>query len=417
MYDLLKGLRIVEGASFIAAPSCCLHLLQLGAEVIRFDAIGGGPDFRRWPLSEGGASFYWEGLNKGKKSIALDLSRPEGRELAQRIATAPGDNAGLFVTNFPVDGFLSHARLAARRPDLITVRVMGWPDGTTAVDYTINAAIGLPAMTGPTDRSDPVNHVLPAWDLLTGATAAYALLAAERHRRLTGHGQEVRVPLGDVAMAAIGHLGQIGEVTVSGNDRPRMGNELFGAFGRDFLTRDGQRVMLVAVSPRQWSGLLKALGIAAAVAALEQELGVTFAHDEGVRFQHRRRLYPLVEAAVAQRPLAALAQDFDANDVCWSPYRTVKQALAADPRLTTQNPVFAEVDHASGHRYLTPGAAASFMGTERQAPTRAPRLGEHTDQVLAEVLGLSCGEIARLHDQGLVAGAGAGRRGGQATAP
>src|SRR5215211_4854214 len=209
MYDLLKGLRIIEGASFVAAPSCCLHLLQLGAEVIRFDAIGGGPDFYRWPRAENGASFYWEGLNKGKKSIALDLRRPEGRELALRLATAPGENAGLFVTNYPADGFLAHERLAALRPDMITVRVMGWPDGTTAVDYTINCAIGLPAMTGPADSVEPVNHVLPAWDLLTGASAAYALLAAERFRRASGSGQEIRVPLGDVAMATLGHLGQI----------------------------------------------------------------------------------------------------------------------------------------------------------------------------------------------------------------
>ena len=83
MYDLLKGLRVVEGAAFVAGPSCALYLAQMGAEVIRFDAIGGGPDFRRWPLSAGGDSYYWEGLNKAKKSIAIDLSRPEGRELAQ----------------------------------------------------------------------------------------------------------------------------------------------------------------------------------------------------------------------------------------------------------------------------------------------------------------------------------------------
>src|SRR5262245_6992759 len=281
MYELLKGLRIVEGASFIAAPSCGLHLLQLGAEVIRFDAIGGGPDYHRWPQSEGGASFYWEGLNKGKKSIALDLSRPEGRELAVRLATAPGENAGIFLTNFPAAGFLAHERLAALRADMITVRVMGWADGSTAVDYTVNAAIGIPAMTGPIDRAEPVNHVLPAWDLLTGASAAYSLLAAERYRRQTGQGQEVRLPLGDIAMATLGHLGQVAEVLASGADRPRMGNELFGSFGRDFLTRDGRRVMLVAITPRQWSGLAKALGLEQPVTALERELGVSFARDDG----------------------------------------------------------------------------------------------------------------------------------------
>src|SRR5262245_3911861 len=103
MYQLLKGLRVVEGASFIAAPSGALHLLRLGAEVIRFDMIGGGPDFRRWPKAPEGASLYWESLNRGKKSVALDLTKPEGRELAQRLATAPdatgGPSGGIFLTN------------------------------------------------------------------------------------------------------------------------------------------------------------------------------------------------------------------------------------------------------------------------------------------------------------------------------
>src|SRR6187402_2136784 len=107
MYDLLKGLRVVEGSAFVAAPTCGLYLAQMGAEVIRIDNIGGGPDFRRWPLSKAGDSLYWEGLNKSKKSVAIDLSRPEGRELMQAIACAPGDGAGLFVTNFPAEGFLS----------------------------------------------------------------------------------------------------------------------------------------------------------------------------------------------------------------------------------------------------------------------------------------------------------------------
>jgi 2-methylfumaryl-CoA isomerase len=405
MYDLLKGLRIVEGASFIAAPSCGLHLLQMGAEVIRFDAIGGGPDFHRWPRAQGGASLYWEGLNKGKKSIALDLSRPEGRELAVRLITAPGEDAGIFLTNYPAEGFLAHPRLAALRPDLITVRVMGWADGTPAVDYTINAAIGIPAMTGPATSTEPVNHVLPAWDLLAGASAAYALLAAERFRRTIGQGQEVRLPLSDIAMATLGHLGQVAEVATTGADRPRMGNELFGAFGRDFATRDGERLMIVAISQRQWTGLLKSLGIAAAVARLEAQLGVSFAQDEGVRFAHRQRLFPLVEAALATRGAAEIGPVFDQNGVCWGPYRTVKQAVESDPRLASANPVFAEVAHPSGHRYLTPGSAVTFTGAERATPPTAPRLGEHTDEILARVLGLPEHAIGHLHDQKLVAGA------------
>jgi len=125
MYELLQGLRIVEHASFIAAPSCGLYLRQLGAEVIRIDLIQGGPDQGRWPLSPEGSNFYWEGLNKGKKSIAIDMSCHEGRELAAQIITASGKYGGVFVTNSPPDGFLSHAQLTARRADLISVRVIG----------------------------------------------------------------------------------------------------------------------------------------------------------------------------------------------------------------------------------------------------------------------------------------------------
>jgi 2-methylfumaryl-CoA isomerase len=406
MYDLLNGMRVVEASAFVAGPSCGLHLAQLGAEVIRIDQIGGGPDFRRWPLDpDSGASLYWEGLNKSKKSVALDLGRPEGRELAQRIATAPGDNAGMFVTNFPVAGFLSYDKLRALRGDLICVRVMGWPDGRPALDYTVNAAIGVPAMTGPPEHDGPVNHVFPAWDFLTGALAAFSLLAAERNRRETGQGREIRLPLSDVALGSLGALGQIAEAVALGQDRPRYGNAIYGAFGRDFATADGERLMVVAITPRQWTGLVKVLGLEVEVAALEHERGVSFAKDEGIRFDHSDVLMPLIERAVKQRRSADLGEAFEANAVCWSQYRTLKAALAEDAYFGAGNPVLSTLDHVSGRRY----PAAGFVGTSptevRKPPTPAHRLGADTDEVLAEVLGLDGAEIARLHDAGLVANA------------
>ena len=400
MYRILSGMRVVEAASFVAAPSCGLYLAQMGAEVIRFDQVGGGPDFRRWPRAENGASFFWEALNKGKKSVAIDLGRPEGRELAAALVTAPGAGRGLFVTNFPVGGFLAHDRLAARRPDLVTVRVMGRADGGQAVDYTVNCEVGIPMLTGE-PGGGPVNHVLPAWDLLTGAYAAFAMLAAERQRRESGHGQEVRIPLADMAITSIANLGMLSEVLAAGADRPRYGNELFGAFGRDFPTADGHRIMIAAITPRQWSDLIQALGLGAAVAAVEAERGVSFATDEGQRFLHRDRLMPLVAEAIARRSRADLAAAFAGTGVCWGDYRSVLEA-AHDPALVTANPVFAPVEQVSGVVAPAPGAAATFVGAERGAPVRAPRLGEHTDEVLAEVVGLGSGEIGRLHDSGIV---------------
>jgi 2-methylfumaryl-CoA isomerase len=397
-------MRVVECASFIAAPSCALHLLQLGAEVIRIDPIGGGPDFNRWPVSPEGRSFYWEGLNKGKRSIAIDLSKPQGRALAVDLITAPGEAGGLFVTNLPRDGFLAHDALRKGRADLVTVRVAGWSDGESGVDYTVNAAIGIPYMTGAGENgASPVNHVLPAWDLLTGAYAAFAALAADRHRRQTGAGQEILIPLSDVAIASLGHMGQIAEV-LTGGDRPRMGNALFGAFGRDFTTSDGQRVMVVAITARQWSSLVEALQVGPAVAAVEARLGVSFAKHEGVRFEHRAELFPIFERAVGAHSLADLRGAFEDKGVCWAPYRTLKGALTEEPRFSPDGPLFTTLDHPSGHRYPAPGPAATFQGQPRGPVTRAPFLGEHTDQVLAEVLSLSSAQIGALHDAKIVQG-------------
>ncbi|HEY8614827.1 CoA transferase [Phenylobacterium sp.] len=401
MYELLKGLRVVEGSAFVAAPTCGLYLAQMGAEVIRFDNIGGGPDFRRWPLHENGASLYWEGLNKGKKSVAVDLGRPEGREIAQRLAAAPGEDGGLFVTNFPVEGFLSYEKLQALRHDLICVRVMGWADGSQGMDYTINAALGLPQMTGPVGDERPVNHVLAAWDLLTGAYCAFALVSALLARMRGQGGREIRAPLSDIGAATMANLGFAAETWLNGQQRPRMGNDVFGAFGRDFTTKDGEKLMLLAITPKQWSKALEALGIGSEVAGLEAEIGVSFA-DEGLRFTHRDRLYPLFERAFARKTAAELAPAFDAGGVTWGAYQPLEAALE-DRRLFKDNPLFEAIQHPSGLTYPAPGA----MGTipqDRRGPVRpAPRLGEHTDEVLAEVLGLGSGEIARLHDAGVVA--------------
>jgi 2-methylfumaryl-CoA isomerase len=405
MHGLISNMRVVEGASFIAAPSCGLYLAQMGAEVIRFDQIGGGPDFNRWPLAPTGASFYWEGLNKGKKSIALDLAAPRGRELAVALACGPGKSAGLFVTNYPCNGFLSYEALRQHRPDLICVRVMGWPDGSPALDYTVNAATGLPLMTGPIDIEGPVNHVLPAWDLLCGSYSAFALLAAERQRQGTHRGCEVRVALSDIAASSLSHLGYVAEVYTGGVDRPRIGNDLYGAFGRDFRLKSGQRVMICAITRRQWRALVGTLGLSAAISDVESRLGVSFDQDEALRFRHRDTLYPLFERALIDRTLEELAPALEAGGVTWAPYQSLHTAVTTDDRLFASNPIFQSIEHPSGLVYPASGPAAVLPAQGPSTVRPAPRLGEHTDEVLASVLGLSAGAIGALHDAGVVAGA------------
>ena len=396
MYNLLNHVTVIEASSFVASPTAGLYCAQMGAEVIRVDQIGGGPDYRRWPVTANNDSLYWENLNRAKKSVALDLAKTEGRELLARLVQATGQ----FITNFPAEGFLAHEKLAVGRADLITVRVMGWADGSPGLDYTVNNAVGYPMLTGP--GPEPVNHVLPAWDLLSGAYAAFALLAAMQRRSATGEGGEVRIPLSDVAIGTVANLGGIAEVLYNGADRPRLGNTVYGLFGRDFVTADGLRTMIVVVTPRQWQNLVAVLGLGEAIAALEAERGVSFAKDDGLRFTHRDGLYPLFEQAIAARSLADLAAAFDAGGIVHSPYRTMSDA-AHDPELVTNNPIFdAGVANPSGFAYPAAGPFATIPQLERQAPRPAPRNGQHSEEVLTARLGLSSGEFARLVDGGIV---------------
>lgn len=396
---ILQGLRVVEVSAFVAAPLGGMTLAQLGAEVIRIDGIDGGLDYRRWPVTEDGISLFWAGLNKAKRSVAIDIGKPQGRELAQALICAPGEDAGILLTNFPPRGWLDYETLREQRTDLIQLTIQGDRQGGSAVDYTVNPRIGLPYLTGPQDGQGAVNHVLPAWDLITGQMAAVGLLAAERQRRRSGTGQHVKLALEDVALAVMGHLGFLAEAQL-GRQRQRHGNDLYGAFGRDFVTEDGQRIMLVGLTLKQWRSLCEVTGISEAVAALGARLGVDL-DREGERFHAREALAALVAPWVAARTLAQVAAAFEASGVCWGRYQNVMQLLREDPSCSEQNPLFQLLDQPGVGPLLTPGMPLRFA-EHNLPPQPAPRLGADTEAVLLDVLGLSSAEFGRLHDQGLV---------------
>jgi len=403
MTGILSGLRVVEGSAFVAAPLAGMTLAQLGADVIRFDQMGGGLDYRRWPLSPNGRSLFWAGLNKGKRSIQIDLRSPRGRELATALITASGERGGLFLTNFPSRGWLDYNELSKHRADLVMVSLVGNPDGTSEVDYTVNPATGFPWATGPRNLAEPLNSVLPAWDIAMGTLAVVGMLAAERHRRLTGEGQLVRLALSDVAFAMVGNLGRIAEVELGGRDQPKDGNYLYGAFGHDFETRDGRRVMVVALTARQWRALQEATGISQACASIERATGHDLSTETG-RYQARDLIAALLRPWFAARDLATIRKTFAGTGVSWGPYQTFSQLLREDPRCSTANPMFTRVEQPGIGTYLMPGSPLDFSKAPRVPVQRAPVLGEHTDEVLSEVLGLGAKDIARLHDGGIVAG-------------
>ena len=403
MNGILSGMRVVEGSAFVAAPLGGMTLAQLGADVIRFDPIGGGLDRTRWPVTDEGESLFWAGLNKGKRSICVDFRSPEGRELLTALLAAPGPDAGLFLTNFPARGWLDYGTLSGGREDLIMVNIVGNHDGSSAVDYTVNPATGFPWATGPRHVAVPFNHLLPAWDAITGTLAAAGLLAAERHRRQTGEGQLVKVALSDVAFAMVGNLGKIAEAQVGRHERQKDGNYLYGAFGRDFVTKEGRRIMIVALTLRQWKGLVEATQLHEAFATLEKMMGVDLTR-EGDRFEAREVIGALLKPWTSARTLAEIGEAFEAHGVCWGPYQTFMELVEQDPRCSTDNPMFEEVEQPGIGTYLMPGSPLDFGALDRVPVRRAPLLGEHTDEVLGDLLGLSGAEIGRLHYRGVIAG-------------
>lgn len=398
---ILEGMRVVEAAAFVAAPLGGMTLAQMGADVIRIDAIAGGLDYRRWPVTKDNVSLFWCGLNKSKRSVALDLASAEGRELATALICAPGEDAGMLLTNFPPRGWLDHAKLCERRADLIQMTVQGDRKGGSAVDYTVNSRVGLPYLTGPMDSAEVTNHVLPAWDLVTGQMVATGLLAAERHRQRKGQGQHVKLALEDVALAVMGHLGFIAEAQL-GQVRERHGNYLFGAIGRDFVCAGGERVMVVGLTSKQWRALCNATGLGDAMADVGRRLGLDLAL-EGNRFSARFEIAALIGEWTAARNLAEVAAAFDRNGVCWGKYQTLQQLVRDDAACSVQNPMFQTVEQPGVGSYLAPAIPLDFSESGRLPPAPAPLLGQHSEEVLSELLGIGSAEFGRLHDRGVVA--------------
>lgn len=389
----LAGVRIVEISSFVAVPLAGMTLAQLGAEVIRVDPVGGAADYRRWPLTDDGDSIYWAGLNKSKRSVAADMRSPEGQQLVARLIA----DAGILITNVAGRQWHSFEELSVARSDLIHLEVVGRADGSTGVDYTVNAATGFPLVTGSPAQGGPVNHVLPAWDVSCGLYAVLAILVALRRRDATGAGSRIRLPLDDVALATAANLGFLTEPMVNDTQRPRLGNAIYGQYGQDFTSSDGVSFMVVALTSRHFRDLAELTGTAKAVAAVAEALGADFS-DEGQRYAHRAVLTGLFAPWFTSHTAEEVTAALSASSVLWDRYLDFAE-VTRDTRVTA-NPLFTMLEQPRIGSYLAPGLPMSVDGSHVAAQP-APALGDDTAAVLAE-LGLTAGDIAALVESGTV---------------
>jgi 2-methylfumaryl-CoA isomerase len=279
-------------------------------------------------------------------------------------------------------------------------RLIGNFDGSPAVDYTVNCASGFPLATGPDEH--PINHVLPAWDVAAGLYLALGIVTAERTRRLTGQGQETVLSLSDVMLATVANLGYVADVQVNHEVRQPIGNQLYGAYGRNFITSDRRDVMVVAISNRQWRAIGKATGLADKLAMIGPLLDLDIS-TEGGRYKAGPAISAVLEPWFAARTLAEVRKAFEGSGVLWGPYQDFRQLVEEDVRCSARNPMFAEIDQVDVGRVLAPRIPLTFTETPAPPAVPAPRLGQDTDLVLADVLGLSSREIASLRQSGILA--------------
>jgi crotonobetainyl-CoA:carnitine CoA-transferase CaiB-like acyl-CoA transferase len=372
----LDGLRVLDLSRVLAGPLCTQLLADLGARVVKVERPGSGDDTRALgpPWAEGPAgreSAYYLSANRGKRSVAADLSSEAGRALVARLAS----EADVVVENFAPGTLerwgLGYAALAEANPRLVLCTVTGYgSDGPEAgrpgYDFTVQARSGWMAITGE-PAGTPVKAGVAVVDVLTGQLAAVAILAALRERERSGRGQRVEVPLFDAALAGLVNVTQAALVT--GREPARWGNA--HATIVPYQAFDGaDRAFVVAVgNDAQWRRLCEAIG--AGDLAADPRLA-----DNPGRIRHREDVVGSLAARFRTAPADAWLARLEAAGVPCAPVQTVLEAL--------EDPAFPGAWEMAGPTYgvvRTVPSPLRFSRTPLAPPGPAPALGEHTEEV------------------------------------
>jgi crotonobetainyl-CoA:carnitine CoA-transferase CaiB-like acyl-CoA transferase len=390
----LDGVRVADLSRVLAGPYCTMVLADLGADVVKIERPEGGDETRSWgPPFAGGEAAYYLSVNRNKRSCALDLSAPEGRELALELCAG----ADIVIENFKVGGAarlgVGYERVKERNPRVVYCSITGFgserePAGRPGYDFVAQAESGLMSITGP-EEGPPYKVGVALVDVLTGLHAAAAVLAALHG----GEGARIEVPLLDSGLAGLVNVAQ--NALVTGREPERHGNAHPNIVPyQDFETSSG-RIAVAAANDGLFRSLCSVLGLA------ELSSDARFATNSG-RVQHRGELVPLLAERFASRSAEEWLAELDAAGVPAGKVRSVPDALTA--AAAAGRPATVTVEHpTAGPLDLV---ASPIRGATRTASSPPPLLGEHTAEVLAE-LGRSPGEIASLAARGVVAlGAG-----------
>jgi crotonobetainyl-CoA:carnitine CoA-transferase CaiB-like acyl-CoA transferase len=387
----LAGVRVLDFTRVLAGPFCTMQLADLGADVIKVEDPQRGDETRQWgPPWHGEHSAYFLSVNRNKRSITLNLKSLEGQEIARRLAA----QSHIVVENFRPGQMarfgLGYTDLAALNPALVYGSITGY--GQTGpyadrpgYDFVIQGMSGLMSITGPED-AEPYKVGVAVSDVFAGLFAATSLLAALRHAEQTGVGQHVDIALLDTQIAALVNVASTALTT--GRAPGRYGNahanivpyQAFEAADRPFTVAVG--------NDRQFGQLCALIG--------REELRDDPRYSTNpARVANRETLIPQLAAAFAARPAAFWVEALLALGIPAGEINTVDAALR-DPHVQARGLVV-DIDGVP-----LVGAPAQFSQTPPQMRTPPPALGEHTETVLAELLGLDSAMIAGYRAGGVI---------------
>jgi len=391
----LEGIRVVDFSRVLAGPYATMVLADLGADVVKVEHPSGGDETRSWgPPFAGGEAAYFLSVNRSKRSLALDLKAPEGRELALELCA----RADAVIENFRPGGAarlgLDYDAVRARRPDVVYCTISGFglrePTGRPGYDFTVQAESGLMAITGEPDGA-PTKVGVALVDVLTGLNAAAAILAALHRRDTTGEGDRIELSLLDSTFAALVNVAQ--NALLTGDEPGRYGNAHPSIVPYEpFQAEDGWLAVAAAND-----GLYARL--CAAIERPDLASDERYATNEA-RVRNRAALVAELAEVFAQRSTDEWVELLLAAGIPAGKIRGVGEALRAAETATTT------VSHPTAGRLELVAPPFSLLRAGVREPGPPPLLGEHTAEVLAE-LGVSEERQAELEDRGVIARAGA----------
>ncbi len=400
----LEGIRVFDLTRILAGPSCTQMLADLGADVIKIERAGAGDDTRKFAppfiKDEAGAdtseSAYFCAANRNKRSVTMDISKPEGQALAKKLIAS----SHVLVENFKTGGLakygLGYDDLKDEFPGLIYCSITGFGQtGPYALrpgyDVLIQAMSGMMSVTGEPD-GEPMKSAIPVADLMAGMYAGVAINAAIRHLERTGEGQQIDIGMLDVMVAFSTVQGM--NYLATGEVPARLGNAHPNIVPyQAFKTADGDMILAVGND----SQFQRFCAVAGKPELAEDPRFAT----NGQRLANRDVIVPIVQDLIAAKPTQFWLDALEENSISGGPINKLDQVFA-DPHVQARG-MRIEMDHpATGAKVPLINSPMKLSGTPTEARMAPPTLGEHTDEVLGEVLGMSADEIAALRDQGIV---------------